>query len=167
MKQSDRLIYDIPQQDDFIRFYEIHSDPQTNLFNPNGPLNLENSEQAFEKFLAHWNDHNFGSWAVKLKGSKKTVGFGGLSYRKYGNEQKLNLGYRFDKDFWGQGYATELALHTITYGFSDLKAEQIFAIVRPKHSASIKVLEKCDMKLFGTLDDVPGQENSLVYLIEK
>jgi RimJ/RimL family protein N-acetyltransferase len=85
----------------------------------------------------------------------------------YGDELKLNLGYRFDAGSWGQGYATELAKFSIDYGLNALQQENIFAIVRPKHMASIKVLEKCNMKLVGKLDDVPGEAHSLIYIIEK
>lgn len=167
MQQSDRLILDAPQIDDFGRFYEIHSDPKTNLFNPAGPMDPEKAEMVFGQLLIHWSDHNFGTWAVKIKGAGTIIGFGGLSYRMYGNELKLNLGYRFDKDFWGQGYATELARYAIYYGFYKLAIDKIFAIVRPEHNVSINILEKCNMKLFGTLNDVPHQEDSLVYVIEK
>jgi ribosomal-protein-alanine N-acetyltransferase len=165
MKQSNRLVFDMPHQTDFKRFYEINSDPQTNLFNPKGPMNFESAEDAFNNFLKHWHTHNFGSWRIRLKDSDTTIGFGGISYRLYGDELKLNLGYRFDKDYWGHGYATELAEYAIDYGFQELKVAEIFALVRPKHAASIKILEKCNMRLFGTLDDVPGEEQSLVYVI--
>lgn len=117
--------------------------------------------------IANWDEHGFGSWTIKTKDSGTIIGFGGLSYRMYVDELKLNLGYRFDKDFWGQGYATELASYAISYGFSELPIDKIFAIVRPKHTASIKVLEKCKMQLFGQLNDVPDQEDSLVFIIEK
>ncbi len=167
MNQSERLIFVKPIIADFNRYYEIHSDPQTNLFNPAGPHTLEVSKEAFRNMLDHWHDHNFGVWAIRLKTSNEIIGFGGLSYRMYGDEEKLNLGYRFDKDSWGQGYATELALHSIEYCFRNLQEEKIFALVRPKHLASIKVLEKSNMKLFGILDDVPGSEESLVYIITK
>jgi len=167
MEQSNRLIFDIPKVDDFKRFYEIHSDPETNLFNPKGPLNLEESKESFNSIIAHWKEHNFGSWTIKTKESETIVGFGGLSYRMYGAAMKLNLGYRFDKDSWGKGYATELAKYTIFYGFSELNVDKIFAIVRPKHAASIKVLEKCNMKFLQTINDVPKQEDSLIYSIEK
>ena len=166
MRQSDRLILDKTHKDDFKRFYEIHSDPKTNLFNPNGPMNAEKAKETFEEFITHWNKHNFGTWTIKAIDSKTIIGFGGLSYRMYGNELKLNLGYRFDKDSWGHGYATELAKYAIKYGFDELKADRIFAIVRPKHAVSIKVLEKCNMVLIETLNDVPNEENSLVYMIE-
>jgi RimJ/RimL family protein N-acetyltransferase len=167
MQHSNRLILDKPLPDDFNRFYEINSDPQTNLFNPAGPMNLEKAEQDFNRMMTHWNTHHFGTWAIKLKESGKIIGFGGLTYRMYGDELKLNLGYRFDKDAWGQGYATELSLYTISYGFSELGIDRIFALVRPKHAVSIKVLEKSNMKLSGTLNDVPGEDESLVYIIEK
>jgi RimJ/RimL family protein N-acetyltransferase len=79
----------------------------------------------------------------------------------------LNLGYRFDKNYWGKGYATELSRYAIEFGLYELNKKEIFAIVRPTHIVSIKVLEKCNMKLFGELDDVPNEAHSLVYKIEK
>ncbi|NTS40324.1 GNAT family N-acetyltransferase [Flavisolibacter sp. BT320] len=168
MHHSERLLFDRPKREDFERFYAIHSDPQTNLFNPNGPLNLERSGEAFNNLIRHWEEHHFGSWTIKLNNAPAVIaGFGGLSYRLYGDEVRLNLGYRFDKDFWGRGYATELSLHAIRFGFSELNADSLFALVRPNHAASIKVLEKCGLQLIGTLDDVPGEEQSLIYRIEK
>jgi len=166
MKNSKRLAYSQPVKEDFERFYEIHSDPDTNLFNPNGPMNLSMAEIAFTKLLDHWNEKGFGTWSIREKeNSGFIIGFGGLDYRLYGTETKLNLGYRFDKNYWGKGYATELAETAIEFGFNELKKPEIFAIVRPKHLASIKVLEKCGMKLFAEKDDVPGQANSLIYKI--
>jgi RimJ/RimL family protein N-acetyltransferase len=125
------------------------------------------SKIAFARFLKHWADHDFGSWTVRLKASGKTIGFGGLSYRLYGDELRLNLGYRFDKDAWGNGYATGLSQYSIAYAFSVMNRDKIFAIVRPANAASIRVLEKCNMKLLETLNDVPNEEESLVYIIER
>ena len=165
MLHSKRLTMFIPESADFQRYFEINSDPETNLFNPAGPMNLVQAEQSFEKFLSHWQQHNFGSWTIRCE--DQIVGFGGLSYRNYGHESKLNLGYRFAKEAWGRGYATELSLFAIEYGFTELNFNTIYAIVRPLHTASIKVLEKCGMQLSGTLDDVPGKEASLVFMLER
>ena len=167
MENTDRLTLDRPSSDDFERFYEIHSDPQTNLFNPNGPMNLETAKVTFEEWLSHWDIHKFGSWTIKLKTTNAIVGFGGLSYRMYGEVLRINLGYRFDKIAWGNGFATEISKFAIDFGFKKLCVDKIFAVVRPKHMSSIKVLEKCNMIFFDKLDDVPNQENSLVYLIQK
>ena len=168
MISSSRLLFAQPVQEDFNRFYEIHSDPETNLFNPNGPMNLETATAVFKEILAHWEAQGFGSWSIREKDDPAfIIGFGGLSDRWYGDEIKLNLGYRFDKNYWGKGYATELAQKAVAFGFTELHIKEIFAVVRPAHLVSIKVLEKCNMQLAGTLDDVENAPHSLVYKIEQ
>ncbi|GEC79986.1 GNAT family N-acetyltransferase [Flavobacterium aquatile] len=168
MKNTARLILDKPVKEDFDRFYEIHSDPETNLFNPNGAMSLETAKMAFNEMLEHWDKNQFGTWSIKeIEKPNYVIGFGGLADRLYGEEIKLNLGYRFDKDFWGKGYATELANKTIAFGLHELNKPELFAIVRPQHYASIKVLEKSNMKLIGELNDVENAANSLVYSIKK
>ncbi len=67
----------------------------------------------------------------------------------------------------GKGYATEFTKKAIDLGFNEGSKEEIFAVVRPGNIASVKVLEKAGMIKTGTLDDVPGQPESLVYRIEK
>jgi len=164
---SDRLIFGRPVKEDLKRFYKINADPDTNLFNPSGPMSLETAEKAFNEMTAHWEVNGFGTWSISEKENPGSIiGFGGLCDRLYGNETKLNLGYRFDKNYWGKGYATELAQNAIAFGFNELNKNEIFAIVRPKHLASIRVLEKCKMKLVDKLNDVPNAEHSLIYKIE-
>jgi RimJ/RimL family protein N-acetyltransferase len=75
----------------------------------------------------------------------------------------VNLGYRFATAAWGRGYATELGLAALAFGFDEHRCDEIFGLVRPQHAASIRVLEKIGMTRFATLDDVPGQAPSLVY----
>ncbi|MBS0030373.1 GNAT family N-acetyltransferase [Chitinophaga sp. 22321] len=164
-QQTDRLILAPPQQPDVERYFEIFSDPDTNLFNPNGPLkSFADALEIFSKNLLHWQEHDFGSWTIKLKNSPANIiGFGGLSYKKYGNDLKLNLGYRFDKNHWGKGYATELARYAIDFGFNTLSKNEIWALVRPANTVSVKVLEKSGMLLADELDDVPGDVKSLVF----
>jgi [ribosomal protein S5]-alanine N-acetyltransferase len=167
MNLSNRLVFDRPVKDDFERFYAIHSDPQTNLFNPAGPMNREKATTVFADLLTHWHTHQFGVWQVRLHISDTVIGFGGLDYRMYGDELKLNLGYRFDTAYWGKGYATELSQYAICFGFETLQVNKIYALVRPRHLLSINVLEKCGLKHCGVLNDVPGEEWSLVFCIEQ
>ncbi|WP_284442262.1 GNAT family N-acetyltransferase [Elizabethkingia anophelis] len=100
------------------------------------------------------------------KNPEYVIGFGGLNYKRYANHLKLNLGYRFDKDFWGKGYATELALMAIEFGFNKLGKNEIYALVRPSNISSIRVLEKSGLELFSELNDVENEVNSLVFRIE-
>lgn len=168
MKYSNRLILAQPLPEDFNRFYEINADPETNLFNPAGAMTFETAENVFTEITAHWDIKGFGTWSIReIENPDIIIGFGGLANRYYGTEPKLNLGYRFDKKYWGKGYATELAQNAIDFGLNEIHKRVIYAIVRPRHLASIKVLEKCNMLLTDELDDVPGEAHSLIYKIEK
>lgn len=168
MIATERLIVRRPAKEDFEKFFEINHDPQTNIYNPGGPMSFEKAESTFARMLDHWEIHNFGGWAIVEKDHPDNIiGFGGLSYKLYGEEEKLNLGYRFASRAWGKGYATEFAKKAIEYGLNEKNKEEIFAIVRPGNIASVKVLEKAGMIRIGTLNDVLGQPESLVYRIQK
>nr|WP_281169299.1 GNAT family N-acetyltransferase [Spirochaeta cellobiosiphila] len=67
--------------------------------------------------------HGFGQWKIVTKGAD-IIGIGGLSYKMFGNEEKLNLGYRIDEKFWGKGYATKIAHFAIHYGVSILNKKR-------------------------------------------
>jgi len=167
METTENLILRKPENDDFERFFEINRDPQTNLYNPSGPMNIEKAEGTFKRMQEHWDQYNFGGWTIIAKENKSIIGFGGLSYKMYGEKEKLNLGYRFAVEAWGKGYATEFTKKAIEFGFISISKEEIFGIVRPDNIASVKVLEKAGMMRMGTLNDVPGQPESLVYRIQK
>ena len=168
MKTTERLILRKPEKQDFERFFEINKDPQTNLYNPSGPMSLEKAENTFNRMLEHWDQYNFGGWAILEKENPdRVIGFGGLSYKMYDEEEKLNLGYRFAPEAWGKGYATEFSKKAIDFGFNDLNEKEIFGMVRPANVVSIKVLEKAGMEQTGQPNDVPDQPESLIYRIQK
>ncbi len=61
------------------------------------------------------------------------------------------LGYCFNKAYWGQGMATEVAEAVLAFGFSQLNLNRIFATVDPANKASAKVLQKIGMLYEGHL----------------
>ena len=164
-KNTHRLLLRPPTSADFARFYAIHADPATNQFNPAGPLtDPRQAEQIFTSWLRHWQTHGYGQWAIAaLNDPERVIGFGGISQHLYGDIERLNLGYRFAVEAWGKGLATELAIAALAYAFDELQQPDVFAIVRPAHGASIRVLEKVGMQRIDVLDDVPGQAPSWVY----
>lgn len=164
MRRTARLTLQQPLHSDFERFFEILSDPRTNRHNPHGPMSYKEATGAFEQLQNQWKHHSFGVCKIEqFHVPGEIVGFGGASYRKYANYERLNLGFRFDVRFWGRGYATELAENTIEHCFDILQEDEIFALVRPANLASIRVLEKAGMTRWDTLLDVPNQPPSIVY----
>lgn len=164
-RTSARLRLRRPAEDDLARLFAIYGDAATNAFNPAGPLpDLERAHALLAGWLAQWRAHGLGPWAIATRADPDhVIGFGGISLHPYLRQQRVNLGYRFAVPAWGQGYATELGMAALAFGFDEHRCDEIFGLVRPSHAASIRVLEKIGMQLADTLDDVPGQAPSLVY----
>ena len=162
-----RLIYRRPQLSDVQRLFAIFGDPQTNRFNPAGPMaSLEVAQRLLDHWLQQWATAGYGWWAVaRTEAPDHIIGFGGVAPLNYLTERRINLGYRFAVEAWGQGYATELGRDALKLAFETLGLPEVFGLVRPDHAASIRVLEKIGMQPFGTLDDVPGQAPSRVLRI--
>jgi len=165
LKNTSRLILRQPTENDVASLFAIYGDPATNRYNPAGPLaDRQQAKSTLDRWLQHWDDHEFGQWAITPQDSPDCViGFGGITLYEYNEVKRISLGYRFAVSAWGKGYATELARAALAYGFVDLDQPQVYALVRPAHQASINVLEKIGMQPFDELDDVPGQASSLVY----
>lgn len=159
-----RLIYRQPRPDDVQRLFAIFGDPQTNLFNPAGPMDsLDVAQRLLDHWLEQWASQGYGWWAITRKEAPEhIIGFGGIAPLNYLTERRINLGYRFAVEAWGQGYATELGRDALMLAFDTLGLPAVFGLVRPDHAASIRVLEKIGMQPFGLLDDVPGKAPSLV-----
>jgi RimJ/RimL family protein N-acetyltransferase len=166
-RTTSRLVLRPPRAEDLASLFAIYADPATNQFNPAGPLSrIEQAQALLHEWLRHWETHGYGWWALSTRAAPNDViGFGGIALRSYRDVERLNLGYRFAVHAWGQGYASELSRAALEYGFDELHVPQVFALVRPAHAASIRVLEKIGMQRFGVLDDVPGQAPSVVYQI--
>ena len=160
-----RLVLRPPTADDLDSLFTIYGDPATHQFSPFGPLrDLGQAQALLDTWLYHWEKKGYGQWAVSTCEAPQTlIGFGGLDARMYVEVERLNLGYRFAATAWGKGYATELSQAALAYGFEELGLNEVFAVVRPNHSVSIRVLEKIGMQRVDLLDDVPGQPPSLVF----
>ncbi|WP_248730514.1 GNAT family N-acetyltransferase [Pseudomonas sp. MWU13-2517] len=159
-----RLIYRQPQPADLQRLFAIFGDPQTNLFNPAGPLaSPDAARRLLDQWLEQWATQGYGWWAIAERAAPDhIIGFGGIAPLNYLHERRINLGYRFAVEAWGQGYATEVGRDALALAFDSLGLSEVFGLVRPDHAASIRVLEKLGMQPFGLLDDVPGKAPSLV-----
>ncbi|ERK05832.1 GCN5-related N-acetyltransferase [Pantoea sp. AS-PWVM4] len=78
-----------------------------------------------------------------------------------------NLGYRFEPEAWGKGYATELSLRAIQYGFEEVGLPDIVGVVRENHLASRRVLEKVGMTFLEKVMDPEGFASSLMFRITR
>jgi len=143
--ETDRLLLREFTEDDAPLLYELNLDPEVIRFTHDPLTNVEHAKKVLiEVILPQYVSYDHGRWAVHVKSNLEFIGWCGLKYLSDTNE--VDLGYRFMKRFWGNGYATEAALACIAYGFARLNLHRIVGRALPGNLTSIKVLEKCGMK---------------------
>jgi RimJ/RimL family protein N-acetyltransferase len=62
-------------------------------------------------------------------------------------DNRIELGYRLKRSFWGKGFATEGARALIAYGFDQLGLDSIMAQTLQRNLASRRVMEKLGMRV--------------------
>ena len=100
--------------------------------------------------MNHQEEHGFGLWAVELRETGAVIGAAGLGHLEDGPE--VEVGYRFLKRHWGNGYATEAARVSIDFGLDELGLNEIVAVTLSTNLASRRVMEKCGLAFVGVVD---------------
>lgn len=59
------------------------------------------------------------------------------------------IGYVFNRDYWGQGVASEAARALLKFGFDELGLHRIYATCDSRNVGSARVMEKCGMRFEG------------------
>jgi ribosomal-protein-alanine N-acetyltransferase len=140
--ETDRLTLRQFVPADLDDFYRLVTDPDvTRYTGDGGPHTQEEVRRGLEeRVLADYQKHGFGRWAVVERATGRVIGFAGLKRQPELGE--VDLGYRFFKDYWGRGLATEASRPIVQYGFARLQLSRIIGLVAPEHRASARVLEK-------------------------
>ena len=152
--ETERLLLRTFTERDATLIYELNLDPDVTRYTHDPVKDLDHAKEILEKtILPQYALYNHGRWAVHLKPTLEFLGWCGLKYRSELNE--IDLGFRFKKDFWGKGYATEAAYASIRYGFHKLNLRRIVGRAEPFNTGSCNVLEKCGMAYIGN-EEVDG-----------
>lgn len=107
------------------------------------PFSYERTRQEIEYAQESYREHGFGEWAFVEMTSNRLAGYGGLLMPPHSKIPEVS--YLLAREFWGKGYATEVATAIVTYAFTQLELEEVGASLDPGNAASRRVLEKIGM----------------------
>jgi [ribosomal protein S5]-alanine N-acetyltransferase len=165
--ESERLILRRIEQADFEFFARIHADPIVARYRGNGtPRSIPETHALLEGFYETYKNLELGPLAVLHKSDGALIGRCGLSdmalevntapgklarvwYQRSQVPSDANvifeqeLGYTFDRNYWGQGYASEAATRVFAYASSTMPFRRIVSVIHPDNVASIKIATKC------------------------
>jgi RimJ/RimL family protein N-acetyltransferase/uncharacterized protein YdhG (YjbR/CyaY superfamily) len=147
--ETPRLIFREFKISDVDTLAPILADPEVMRYSPTGPLTKRQTHKRIEEFIKSYRENGFGKWAVIIKEESNLVGYCGIALEVVNDKPVREMGYRFDRRYWGQGLATEAAAATRDYVFRRLKFQSLTGFVELGNKASIRVLEKIGMQYVG------------------
>lgn len=142
--ETDRLLIREFKEGESDLIYDLDRDPDVMRYIGSGKTrNKKEAEEYLKNIIRHYNQYGFGLWAVFLKNNETFAGWCGLKHLE--NTNKIELGYRLKKKYWGIGIATEASKAVLDYGFRKLQLDHIIAIALPENKKSLSVLKKLKM----------------------
>lgn len=115
-------------------------------------------DAAFNRYVARTAD-TFHPWAVERRADDAFLGSCGLNRVDHGASPvngEVEVGWKFRRDAWGQGFAREAASAALAYGFA-AGLSRIVAFTVPQNVASRGLMERLGMTRRPDLDfDHPG-----------
>jgi RimJ/RimL family protein N-acetyltransferase len=147
---TDRLELCVPCLADVDALSSYWSDPETMRYlGINGDVWTRGQViERVERGGRFCREHGMTFWTVVEKATDTVIGQGGVVPIAFDGDE-VELGYRFGKDHWGKGYATEVARASAAYGFEALGLDRLVAVSFPGNAASRKVLTKVGFEELG------------------
>lgn len=111
-----------------------------------------------ENFLGRqihaWSTRGFGLWIAFDRSTDRVLGFVGLSVPTFLPEilPAVEVGWRFDPDVWGKGYATEGVLVALGEAFTTLGLTEVCSIVDVGNDASLRVARRAGLRRARTIE---------------
>lgn len=160
--ETPRLLMRAFTEDDAPAFMPLLNDPEVTRYTNDPPC--ANVEEVLERMrgasLRDYRVHGYGRHAVIEKSTGRLIGFSGLKYLE--DIQEIDVGYRFIKDCWGKGYATESARAVMDDGITRMGMRRIIGMVVPGNHASVNVLRKLGLREDGRrVLEFAGQNHEL------
>lgn len=105
------------------------------------------SDAMIDRMRGHWAVEGLGLWAVERLERGGLLGFTGLSRPTFSAHftPAVEAGWRFVRDAWGHGYATEAATAAAAYGFETVGLDEIVSFTVPSNVRSRRVMERLGM----------------------
>ena len=142
------------RDDDLPTLARWNADPIVMRHMGHGPMTLEESAAALDRYRRHWDKHGFGIWAAELISTGELVGRIGLAYHRAWPDDP-ELGWLIDPAHLGRGLATEGGGASVEYGFGALSAERLVSICTEENTESRRVMEKLGFRFH---EQVPFEE---------
>ena len=130
--ETERLILRRYREDDLQDLFEYLSDTKVVEYEPYKPMTLDETKENLK-----WRISTDEMIAVELKNTHKMIGNVYMGNREF---EALEIGYVFNRNYWGNGYAAESCKALIQQAFTN-GIHRIYAECDPDNKSSWKLLD--------------------------
>lgn len=109
---------------------------------------FEQTARYIRQLSTQYRAGEFYDWGLALKATGKFIGTCGFTMFDLENN-RAEIGYVLNPDYWHLGYASEAVDAVINYGFEYLSLNRIEARYMSENIRSLHVMEKCGMTFEG------------------
>ena len=104
-------------------------------------------DAMIERMAGYQSDHGFTFWTVERRDTGEAIGMCGLKPGAPATpiEGDVEIGWRFARGSWGQGFAREAALATLDWAWANTDALRVAAITVAANTASWGLMERLGM----------------------
>ncbi|RIX59273.1 N-acetyltransferase [Paenibacillus nanensis] len=161
---TQRLVLKKMKVSDSASLFEIWSDPEvTKFMNINSFTDERQAVDMIEILDKLSLENKAIRYSIFELASNRIIGSCGFNALDFANA-KAEIGYDINKNYWGKGYAPEAIQCLLDYAFNTLQFNRIEAKVEPENIHSIKVLQKLNFTLEGTIQEYEKSKGKLIDL---
>jgi len=166
---TDRLQLRAWRSDDLDELAEVFAQPEVWEYPFGRGFERDETERFLNRQIEDWEGHGFGRYAVVGRETGELAGYAGLQYGWWFHEiaDEVEVGWRFGRQFWGKGFATEAARATLRVGFDELGVEQIVAVIEPANVSSRHVAERLGLEVVRETTEPTFDKQLLVAVIDR
>jgi RimJ/RimL family protein N-acetyltransferase len=150
--QTPRLILRPWRRDDAAEIGRVTNTPEV-MAHMGGVAAPDAFAAMVERIMASQREQGFSFWIVERRSDRALLGFCGF---KRGTVDpivgEMEVGWRFRRDAWGQGYAREAAQACLDWAWANVDCRKIFAITVPGNEASWGLMLRLGMTRRDDLD---------------
>ena len=152
--ETERLVLRDWREEDWPEFFRVTNTPAVMRW-LGGVLDAEGEAKQRARVEACHAANGFCFWAVERKQDGALLGFCGLKRADAPGSSvtgRMEIGWRFREDAWGQGYAKEAATAALDAGIFGFDEDLIVALTVADNTASWGLMERLGMQRHAELD---------------
>jgi RimJ/RimL family protein N-acetyltransferase len=149
--QTERLTLRAWENKDLLACIEMNLDKEVMKYFL-AVLTKEQSIEFYDRVQKHFLENGFGLYVVENTSTKEFLGYTGFMIANFEASFTpcVEIGWRFKKQYWGKGYATEAAKACLQYGFDTLGFDKIYSFTAIPNIKSENVMKRIGMIKTGT-----------------